>query len=131
MKHADFFCYVVTDCQTPWQAHKQYGQRATSETWIDEAKNQTALAHIKTDDFWANSALFQSAILAYNTIRWMALLSDNTLIRRWEPATVRTFLIRVAAKFTTGSNQQTLITPDRMLYTAQWDDWVAVAVGEH
>ena len=129
-KDYDFFCYVVTDCQTPWQAHKQYGQRATCETWIDEAKNQTALAHIKTDDFWANSALFQSAILAYNTIRWMALLSDNTLIRRWEPATVRTFLIRVAAKFTTGSNQQTLITPDRMLYTAQWDDWVAVAVGE-
>lgn len=131
IKDYDFFCYVVTDCQTPWQAHKQYGQRATCETWIEEAKNQTALAHIKTDDFWANSALFQSAILAYNTIRWMALLSDNTLIRRWEPATVRTFLIRVAAKFTTGSNQQTLITPDRMLYTAQWDDWVAVAVGEH
>mgnify|MGYP001813131718 FL=1 len=126
MKHADFFCYVVTDCQTPWQAHKQYGQRATCETWIEEAKNQTALAHIKTDDFWANSALFQSAILAYNTIRWMALLSGNTLLRRWEPATVRTFLIRVAAKFTTGSNQQKLTIPDRILYTAQWDDWVAV-----
>ncbi|MCI5147379.1 MAG: IS1380 family transposase [Candidatus Electrothrix sp. AR3] len=126
IKNYDYFCYVVTDCSTPWQAHKQYGQRATSETWIEEAKNQTALAHMKTDDFWANSALFQSAILAYNTIRWMALLSGNTLLRRWEPATVRTFLIRMAAKFTTGSNQQTLTIPDRMLYTAQWNDWVAV-----
>jgi len=126
IKNYDYFCYVVTDCDTPWQAHKQYGQRATSETWIEEAKNQTALAHMKTDDFWANSALFQSAILAYNTIRWMALLSGNTLLRRWEPATVRTFLIRMAAKFTTGSNQQNLTIPDRMLYTAQWDDWVAV-----
>ncbi len=126
IKDYEYFCYVATDCKYPWQAHKQYGQRATCETWIEEAKNQTPLAHMKTDDFWANSALFQSAILAYNTIRWMALLSGNTLLRRWEPATVRTFLIRMAAKFTTGSNQQTLTIPDRMLYTAQWNDWVAV-----
>ena len=126
LKDYDYFCYIVTDCHTPWQAHKQYGQRATCETWIEEAKNQTALAHIKTDDFWANSALFQSSILAYNTIRWMALLSGNAMLRRWEPSTIRTFLIRMAAKFTTGGRQQKLTIPDRMLYTTQWDDWVAV-----
>jgi hypothetical protein len=126
LKDYDYFCYAVTDCRNPWQAHKQYGQRATCETWIEEAKNQTALAHIKTDDFWANSALFQSSILAYNTIRWMALLSGNAMLRRWEPSTIRTFLIRMAAKFTTGGRQQKLTIPDRMLYTAQWDDWVAV-----
>jgi len=126
LKNYDYFCYVVSDCNNPWQAHKEYGQRATCETWIEEAKNQTALAHIKTDDFWANSALFQSSILAYNTIRWMALLSGNAILRKWEPATVRTFLIRMAGKFTTGSRQQKLTIPDRMLYTAQWDDWVAV-----
>jgi len=40
----------LTDELAPWQAHKQYGQRATSETWIEEAKNQSALAHIKTAD---------------------------------------------------------------------------------
>lgn len=125
-KNYDYFCYVVSDCQNPWQAHKQYGQRATCETWIEEAKNQTALAHIKTDDFWANSALFQSSILAYNTIRWMALLSGNAILRKWEPATIRTFLIRMAAKFTTGGRQQKLTIPDRMLYTEQWDAWVAV-----
>ena len=92
MKEHDYFCYVLTDKLAPWQAHKQYGQRATSETWIEEAKNQSALAQIKTDDFWANSALFQTAILAYNTLRWMALCSGNKILRRWEPATIRTFL---------------------------------------
>ena len=46
---------MLTDELAPWQAHKHYGQRATSETWIKEAKNQSALAHIKTADFWANS----------------------------------------------------------------------------
>ena len=54
MKEYDYFCYVLTDALTPWQAHKEYGQRAVAETWIEEAKNQTALAQIKTDDFWAN-----------------------------------------------------------------------------
>ena len=125
MKEYDYFCYVTTDNDNPWAAHKQYGQRATCETWIEEAKNQTALAHIKTDDFWANSVLFQSAILAYNTMRWMALLSGNKVLHRWEPGTIRTFLIRMAAKFTTGSRQQKLTVPERMLYSPQWEAWVA------
>ena len=50
IKEYDYFYYVLTDELAPWQAHKQYGQRATSETWIEEAKNQSALAHIKTAD---------------------------------------------------------------------------------
>jgi len=129
MKQYDHFCYVVTDCQNPWQAHKQYGQRATCETWIEEAKNQTALAHIKTNDFLANSALFQSSILAYNTLRWMALLSGDAVLRRWEPSTLRTFIIRMAAKFTTGSRQQRLYVPKRMLYATQWNAWVALGEG--
>ena len=81
MKEYDYFCYVLTDELAPWQAHKHYGQRATSETWIEEAKNKSALAHIKTADFWANSALFQTAILAYNTLRWMAFCSGNKILQ--------------------------------------------------
>ncbi len=57
----DYFCYVLTDALTPWQAHKEYGQRAVAETWIEEAKNQTALAQIKKK---------KCAILAYNTLRY-------------------------------------------------------------
>ncbi|WPD25093.1 MAG: IS1380 family transposase [Candidatus Electrothrix scaldis] len=128
MKEFDYFCYVVSEIADPWQVHKRYGQRATCETWIEEAKNQTALVHIKTEDFWANSVLFQTAILAYNTIRWMALLSGNAVLRRWEPGTIRTFLVRVAGKYTTGGRQQKLFVPERMLYSTQWDDWVAVGL---
>ena len=56
----------------------------------------------------------------------MALLSGNSVLRRWEPGTIRTFLIRMAAKFTTGSRQQKLTVPERMLFSPQWDAWVAV-----
>jgi hypothetical protein len=66
------FCYVTSEPLSPWPAHRTYGQRATSETWIEEAKNQMGLAHLKTDHFLANAALFQCAVLAYNTLRWMA-----------------------------------------------------------
>jgi hypothetical protein len=38
MKEYDYFCYVLTDELAPWQAHKRYGQRATSETWIEGVK---------------------------------------------------------------------------------------------
>jgi len=62
------------------------------------------LAHLKTDCFLANAALFQCAVLAYNTLRWMALMSANATLQRWEPQTVRTFLIRVAGKPLTGAN---------------------------
>jgi hypothetical protein len=129
MKDYEYFCYVVSEKFTPWQTHKKYGERATSETWIDEAKNQMALSHIKTDNFIANAALFQCAILAYNTVKWMALLSGNTTIVRWEIQTVRAFLIRVAGKLTGGSRQQKLKVPEECLYPRQWDDWVEVGLG--
>jgi hypothetical protein len=55
------FCYVTTEAWSPWQAHRAYGERATSETWIEQAKSQMGLAHLKTDHFLANTALFQNA----------------------------------------------------------------------
>lgn len=98
IKAYDYFCYVTTENYTPWETHKCYGRRATSETWIEEAKSQLGLAHIKTNDFLANAALFQSAILAYNTLRWMALTSNNIPLQKWEPESIRVHLICVAGK---------------------------------
>jgi hypothetical protein len=123
------FCYVTSIELTPWQTHKNYGQRATCETWIDEAKNQMGLAHIKTNDFIANAMLFQCAILAYNTIRWMALCSHDHQLLKWEIGTIRTFLIRVAGKLITGGRQITLKISDRLMFIKHWESWVAVGFG--
>lgn len=128
VKEYDFFCYVTTEELTCWQIHKSYGARATCETWIEESKNQMALGQIKMDDFWGSSAIFQCSILAYNTVRWMALCSGDKQLCRWEPATIRTFLIRVAGKLRTGSNQLGLNTPANHLHPRQWNAWVAVGL---
>ena len=129
LKEYDYFCYVTTEEMAPWQIHKSYGKRATCETWIEEAKNQMALSHLKMDDFWGSSALFQCAVLAYNTVRWMALCSGDKDLKRWEPSTIRAFLIRVAGRIRTGSRQLGLNTPRNHLYPNQWDAWVMVGLG--
>jgi hypothetical protein len=123
----DYFCYVTTERLSPWQAHKGYGERATCETWLDEAKNQMAMAHIKSGDFVASSLIFQCAVLAYNTIRWMALLSDNKQLKRWEIQTVRTYLIRTAGKLLTGSKQLRLNVAKQHLHADPWRAWLKLS----
>jgi len=125
----DYFCYVTTEALTPWQTHKKYGERATCETWIEESKGQMGMGKIRTASFLANAALFHSAVLAYNTLRWMAIMSGSPMLRQWEPETIRTYLIRVAGKLLTGNRQLTVKTPDNHLYPKVWDDWVAVGLG--
>ena len=53
---------------SPWASHKYYVKRATSENWIEWCKNQMASGSILTQQFWANSAIFQTCILAYKKI---------------------------------------------------------------
>lgn len=122
----DYFCYVTTELLNPWEIHKAYGKRATCETWIEECKNQMTLGQIKTDHFMANSALMQCAILAYNTTRWMALVSGNSQLMKWEPESIRCYMIRVAGKLLTGSRQLTVASNKDHLYQTEWDAWLAV-----
>lgn len=125
IKRYSYFCYVTTDLHlTPWEVHKKYGQRATCETWIEESKNQVALANIKMDSFEGSSILFQCSVIAYNTFRYMGLVSKNKKLQQWEPATIRTYLIRTAGKLLTGSRQFKLITPINHFHQNEWDDWL-------
>ena len=125
VKKYSYFCYVTTDLHlAPWKVHKKYGERATCETWIEESKNQVALANIKMDSFEGSSILFQCSVMAYNTFRYMGLVSGNEQLQKWEPATIRTYLIRTAGKLLTGSRQFTLITPINHFYQNEWNDWI-------
>jgi hypothetical protein len=91
-----FFCYVTNLKLTPWETHKCYGRRATSENWIEWCKNQVAVGSIRTQDFWPNSALFQTCILAYNLMVWMTWLTTGSALSQ-EPNTIRAWLLHVPA----------------------------------
>lgn len=118
----DSFCYVTTVDKSPMDIHRMYGKRATSETWIEECKSQMGAGKIRTNDFLANSALFQCGILAYNILKWMQLLTGTT-IQHWEVKTVRLWLIRLAGKLVSSGRQLTLKIPQKFLYREQWDAW--------
>ena len=115
----EYFCYVTNMRLTPWNAHKYYGKRAASENWIEWCKNQPASGSILTQDFWANSAIFQTCILAYNLMVWMMWLNAEKGFRE-EPETIRFWLIHVPAKLLHRSRQWTLRLPDQYPYKRQW-----------
>lgn len=115
----EFFCYVTNLNFTPLGVHKCYGQRATSENWIDWCKNQMASGSILTQDFWANSAIFQSCILAYNLMVWMMLLHTKTCLGA-EPATIRFWLIQVPARLIRTSRRWILKLSECYFFQAEW-----------
>ena len=123
----EYFCYVTTEELSPMEAHRSYGKRATCETWIEECKSQMNAGHLRTGEFWANAALFQCAVLAYNLLKWMALLTGGT-VQQWEVKTMRLWLIRVAGKLTRGSRQLVLKLPEKFLHQEEWRVWEAMSL---
>lgn len=116
----EFFCYVTNLDLTPWAAHKFYGKRATSENWIEWCKNQMAAGSILTQDFWANSALFQTCILAYNLLAWMMWLTTKQGFRQ-EPKTIRDWLIKTPGRLISRGRGWILKLPRDYFFKEQWE----------
>jgi len=104
---------------SPWAAHKNYGQRLTSENWIEWCKNQMASGSILTQKFWVNSAIFQTSILAYNLLVWMMWLNNEDGFNE-EPNTIRMCLINVPARLMTRSRQWKLRLSKNYAYKERW-----------
>ena len=115
----DYFCYVTNMGKTPWESHKYYGKRSTSENWIEWCKNQMASGSILTQDFWANSAIFQTCILAYNLMVWMMWLANEEGFKE-EPNTIRMRLIRVPARLKHRSRMWFLSLSESYPFRSQW-----------
>jgi hypothetical protein len=115
----DYFCYVTNMNLSPLASHKYYGKRATSENWIEWCKTQMASGSVLTQDFWANSAIFQSCILAYNLMVWMMWLNNEAGFKE-EPNTIRMYLIHVPAKLLHRSRQWILKLSESYPFQEQW-----------
>lgn len=124
----DYFCYVSNMNLAPWAAHKYYGKRATSENWIEWCKNQMASGTILTQDFWANSAIFQTCILAYNLMVWMMWLNNEEGFKE-EPNTIRMCLIHVPARLMHGGRQWFLRLSKNYPFKERWQ-WIENSIQE-
>ena len=117
----EFFCYVTTLDLSAWKVHKCYGKRSTSENWIEWCKNQMASGSIRTQDFWANSAIFQTCIFAYNLMVWMMWLNAEKSFSE-EPNTIRAWLIHVPATLIRTSRRWFLKLSDSYVFKEQWQE---------
>lgn len=115
----DYFCYVSNMRKSPWGTHKYYGKRSTSENWLGWVKSQMAAGSILTDSFWANSAIFQICILAYNLMVWMIWINTGRGFRE-EPNTIRFYLIRVPGKLVYRGRQWVLRLEKNFFFKSKW-----------
>ena len=114
-----YYCYVLNEDYSPWKAHMKYRKRSTSENWIEWCKNQMASGTIRTQEFWANSAIFQICVFAYNLMVWMMLLTNRQKLRQ-EPNTVRAWLINVPARLLTSSRRLVLKLSQNSFFKGKW-----------
>ncbi len=115
----EYFCYVTNREESPFECHKLYGQRATSENWIEWCKNQMACGSFLTQDFWASAALFQVCILAYNIQIWMTWLTSTSAWRE-EPNTFRRWFIQAPARLKKKARQQFLCLQKGFYWYREW-----------
>jgi hypothetical protein len=89
---------------TPLKTERFYNKRAVAENLIGTGKNQMAFGSMLIHEFWANHALLQASVLAYNVMIWFQRMVLDP--RRWRerPNTLRGWLIYLAARllFTDG-----------------------------
>jgi len=77
-----------------------------------------ASGNILTQDFWANSAIFQSCILAYNVLVWMMWLNTENGFKE-EPNTIRSKIINVPGKLIHSGRTWTLKLPKEYIFKEQ------------
>lgn len=97
VKEYEYFCYCTNEPDNPLQIHKLYGDRGTSENWIEHVKNQMYGGKLLTDKFFANETLWLMSVMAYNTSIWLRKLTDEYTWHE-EPDTFRRWFISVASK---------------------------------
>jgi hypothetical protein len=106
---------------TPLKTECFYNKRAVEENVIGAGKNQMAFGSMLVHEFWANHALLQTALLAYNLI----ILFQRMVLdpHRWRerPNTLRARIIYVAARLLSTSGRWVLALSRGYPYQGEWE----------
>jgi hypothetical protein len=115
----EYFCYVSNIYESPLYLHSFYGDRGTSENWIEAVKKQMFAGSILTKHFDANEALWLASIMSYNVSLWMRILTDK---KSWheEPMTFRLWFIQLAGKVVNSGRQVFLKMSKEYYYRERW-----------
>ncbi len=100
LEGSDFeYFYFVTNTELPSEKVViAYEKRGNSENYIKEAKYDMAIGHLLLQSFWANEAIFQLMMLAYNLFLLFKMDFANGTEYRQQIKTFRLKYIFLAGK---------------------------------
>jgi hypothetical protein len=112
--------WVTNLSLTPLQIERFYNKRSIAENLIGAGKNQMAFGSMLVEEFWANHALLQMAVLAYNLLIWFQRMIADSHRSKERPNTLRRWFIYVAARLLFTNNKWVLALSGAYPYQAEW-----------
>ncbi len=106
---------------TPLKTEQFYNKRAVAENLIGAGKNQMAFGSMLVHEFWANHALLQAAVLAYNLMIWFQRMALDPHRWRERPNTLRGWLIYLAARLLFTDGKWVLALSGGYPYREEWN----------
>ncbi|MDQ2709752.1 MAG: IS1380 family transposase, partial [Actinomycetota bacterium] len=116
--HAFFTTTDPADLDTV-AADKTHRQHATIENVHADLKG-SALAHLPSASFWANSAWLVLAAIAFNLTRAAATLTGQPRLAKATTATIRRKLIHIPARIATSARRRSLHLPTDWPWEKAW-----------
>ncbi|MFO8023497.1 MAG: transposase, partial [Perlabentimonas sp.] len=94
----EYFFFVTNIDLLPEKVVISYEKRGNSENYIKEAKYDMSVGHLLLKSFWANEAVFQLMMLAFNLFLLFKFDSLNVAEYRQQIKTFRLKYVFLAAK---------------------------------
>jgi hypothetical protein len=94
----DYFFFVTNTEQSSEEVVEFYEKRGNCENYIKEAKYDMAVGHLLLQSFWANEAIFQLMMLAYNLFLLFKMDFAGETEYRQQIKTIRLKYIFLAGK---------------------------------
>ena len=106
---------------TPLKTEQFYNKRAVAENLIGAGKNQMAFGSMLVHEFWANHALLQASIFAYNLMIWFQRITLDAHRWRERPNTLRDWFIYLAARLLYTDNTWVLAMSRGYPHQDEWE----------
>lgn len=106
---------------TPLKTEVFYNKRAVAENLIGAGKNQMAFGSMLVHKFWANHALLQASVLAYNLMIWFQRIVLDAHRRRERPNTLRAWFLYLAARLLCTDNTWVLAMSRGYPHQGEWE----------
>jgi hypothetical protein len=120
----EYACYCSSLENNAEELHEKYKERATSENWIEQIKNQLLAGKTLTNDFYANDLLWQIGVFAYN----LSVMMRYKVKKYWrqEHNTFRDWFIELPAKITTSGKQLKMQIYEKYYFRSDWENFEKV-----